>query len=177
MSVQPPEAQQVTRVKVPAGTTAAAVVAEAGLPGQGPQAIVVVRDEDGELRDLAWAPESDVEVEPVAADTEAGRSVIRHSAAHLLAQAVQQQFPDAKLGIGPPVKDGFYYDFDVDRPFTPEDLQALEKRMKQLIKSGQKFSRRRLDSLEAAREELANEPYKLEPVSYTHLTLPTNREV
>ena len=88
MSVQPPEAQQVTRVKVPAGTTAAAAVAEAGLPGQGPQAIVVVRDEEGELRDLAWAPESDVEVEPVAADTEAGRSVIRHSAAHLLAQAV-----------------------------------------------------------------------------------------
>lgn len=164
MSVQPPEAQQVTRVKVPAGTTAAAAVAEAGLPGQGPQAIVVVRDEEGELRDLAWAPESDVEVEPVAADTEAGRSVIRHSAAHLLAQAVQQQFPDAKLGIGPPVKDGFYYDFDVDRPFTPEDLQALEKRMKQLIKSGQKFSRRRLDSVEAAREELANEPYKLELV-------------
>ena len=90
MSVQPSEAQQVARVKVPAGTTAGSAVLEAGLPSQGPQAIIVVRDADGELRDLAWAPESDVEVEAVPADTEAGRSVIRHSAAHVLAKAVQQ---------------------------------------------------------------------------------------
>ncbi|QGK72157.1 threonine--tRNA ligase [Allosaccharopolyspora coralli] len=151
-------------MKVPAGTTAGDVVRQAELPSQGEDAIVVVRDADGELRDLAWAPESDTEVEAVAAGTEAGRSVIRHSAAHLLAQAVQDLFSDAKLGIGPPVKDGFYYDFDVERPFTPEDLQALEKRMKQLAKSGQKFSRRTLDSIEAAREELADEPYKLELV-------------
>src|SRR5690606_8923910 len=121
-----------------------------------------VRDADGNLRDLAWAPETDTEVEPVAADTEDGRSVIRHSAAHVLAQAVQDLFPEAKLGIGPPVKDGFYYDFDVERPFTPEDLQALEKRMKQIIKSGQKFSRRKLESVEAAKEELASEPSTLE---------------
>lgn len=164
MSVQPSQAQQALRVKVPAGTTAGAAVAEAGLPSKGPDAVVVVRDAEGNLRDLAWAPETDVEVEAVAADTEEGRSVIRHSAAHVLAQAVQNLFPDAKLGIGPPVKDGFYYDFDVDRPFTPEDLQALEKRMKQIIKSGQKFSRRRLESVEAAKEELAAEPYKLELV-------------
>lgn len=164
VSVQPSHAQQAPRVKVPAGTTAGAAVAEAGLPSKGPEAIVVVRDAEGDLRDLDWAPESDVEVEAVAAETDDGRNVIRHSAAHVLAQAVQNLFPDAKLGIGPPVRDGFYYDFDVDKPFTPEDLQALEKRMKQILKSGQKFSRRRLESVEAAKQELASEPYKLELV-------------
>ncbi|MBN6040911.1 threonine--tRNA ligase [Amycolatopsis sp. 195334CR] len=152
------------RVVVTAGTTASAAVREAGLPGKGPDAIVVVRDAEGKLRDLAWVPESDTEVEPVAANTEDGRSVIRHSCAHVLAQAVQQQFPEAKLGIGPPVKDGFYYDFAVDTPFTPEDLQALEKRMKQIIKGSQQFSRRVLESVEAAKAELAAEPFKLELV-------------
>src|SRR5687767_1450917 len=77
-------------VRVPAGTTAGAAVREAGLPTSGPSAVVVVRDAEGALRDLAWAPDADAEVEPVAADTDAGRSVIRHSAAHVLAQAVQQ---------------------------------------------------------------------------------------
>ncbi|EME51671.1 threonine--tRNA ligase [Amycolatopsis decaplanina] len=149
---------------VPAGTTAGSAVREAGLPTKGPDTIVVVRDAEGNLRDLAWAPESDVEVEAVAADTEDGRSVIRHSAAHVLAQAVQQQFPQAKLGIGPPVKDGFYYDFAVDTPFTPEDLQALEKRMKQIVKGAQQFSRRVFDSVDEAKKELADEPFKLELV-------------
>ncbi len=115
-------ASSAPRVLVRAGTTAGAAVREAGYPSKGAEAIVVVRDPEGTLRDLAWVPDVDVEVEPVAANTEDGRSVIRHSAAHVLAQAVQQQFPEAKLGIGPPIKDGFYYDFDVDRPFTPEDL-------------------------------------------------------
>ncbi|ASU81160.1 threonine--tRNA ligase [Actinopolyspora erythraea] len=151
-------------MKVPAGTTAGDAVQQAGLPSKGPEAIVVVRDDEGQLRDLAWAPGTDVEVAAVPADTEEGRSVIRHSTAHVLAQAVQQLFPEAKLGIGPPVKDGFYYDFDVDRPFTPEDLRALEKRMKQLVKSGQKFERREFGSLDEARAELASEPYKLELV-------------
>ncbi|WP_438387767.1 threonine--tRNA ligase [Actinopolyspora saharensis] len=164
MSVSPLQTQQESRVKVPAGTTAGDAVQQAGLPSKGPEAVVVVRDGDGELRDLAWAPPVDVEVEAVPAASEAGRSVIRHSTAHVLAQAVQQLFPEAKLGIGPPVTDGFYYDFDVERPFTPEDLQALEKRMKQLVKSGQKFSRRELGSVEEARAELAAEPYKLELV-------------
>jgi threonyl-tRNA synthetase len=153
-----------SRVVVPAGTTAGSVVREAGLPTKGVDAIVVVRDADGKLRDLTWAPEQDAQVEPVAANTEDGRSVIRHSAAHVLAQAVQQQFPQAKLGIGPPIKDGFYYDFAVETPFTPEDLQALEKRMKQIIKGSQQFSRRVLDSVEAAKKELADEPFKLELV-------------
>jgi threonyl-tRNA synthetase len=77
---------------------------------------------------------------------------------------VQQHFPDAKLGIGPPVADGFYYDFDVDRPFTPEDLAVLEKTMRRIIKAGQRFSRRVLDSVSEAKRELADEPYKLELV-------------
>jgi threonyl-tRNA synthetase len=118
---------------VPAGTTAGAAVREAGGATSGPSAVVVVRDPDGALRDLAWAPEADVDVVPVAADTEDGRSVIRHSAAHVLAQAVQQLRPDAKLGIGPPITDGFYYDFNVAEPFTPDDLQKLESAMKKII--------------------------------------------
>jgi len=152
------------RVVVPAGTTAGTAVREAGLPGKGSDAVVVVRDAEGHLRDLSWAPSVDVEVEPVAADSPDGRSVIRHSAAHVLAQAVQQLFPEAKLGIGPPVKDGFYYDFQVERPFTPEDLQALEKRMKQIVKGSQRFDRRVVESVEAAKRELAAEPFKLELV-------------
>jgi threonyl-tRNA synthetase len=159
-----PAAAPAAHVVVPAGTTAGTAVREAGLPGKGPDAIVVVRDAGGRLRDLSWVPDEQVEVEAVAADTDDGRGVIRHSAAHVLAQAVQQQFPEAKLGIGPPIRDGFYYDFDIDRPFTPEDLAALEKRMKQIIKGAQRFARRVVDSVGAAKEELAAEPYKLELV-------------
>jgi threonyl-tRNA synthetase len=152
-------------IRVPAGSTAAAAVRDAGLPGRGaPDAVVVVRDADGKLRDLSWVPDSDADVTPVAANTEDGRSVIRHSTAHVLAQAVQDLFPHAKLGIGPPITDGFYYDFDVSQPFTPEDLQALEKRMRQILKEGQLFSRRVYESKEQARAELADEPYKLELV-------------
>ncbi|MCG7582837.1 threonine--tRNA ligase [Mycolicibacterium sp. OfavD-34-C] len=150
-------------IRVAAGTTAGQAVRDAGLPGRGaPDAVVVVRDAEGRLRDLSWAPDEDVEVTPVAADTEDGRSVIRHSAAHVLAQAVQAMFPDAKLGIGPPITDGFYYDFEVAEPFTPEDLEALEKRMRQIVKQGQLFSRRVFESKDQARHELAGEPYKLE---------------
>ena len=152
-------------LRVAAGTTAGAAVRDAGLPGRGePAAIVVVRDADGTLRDLSWAPDVDTDVTPVAVDTDEGRSVIRHSAAHVLAQAVQELFPAAKLGIGPPITDGFYYDFDVPEAFTPEDLEKLEKRMKAIIKDGQLFSRRVYESKDAARAELANEPYKLELV-------------
>jgi len=152
-------------IRVPAGTTAAAAVGEAGLPRRGtPDAVVVVRDAEGKLRDLSWTPATDAEVIPVAANTDEGRSVIRHSTAHVLAQAVQDLFPQAKLGIGPPITDGFYYDFDVAEPFTPEDLAALEKRMRQIVKDGQLFDRRVYGSKEQAREELANEPYKLELV-------------
>lgn len=153
-------------IRVPAGTTAGAAVRDAGLPGRGePGAIVVVRDGEDKLHDLSWTPDADAEVIPVAADTDEGRSVIRHSAAHVLAQAVQELFPQAKLGIGPPITDGFYYDFDVPEAFTPEDLEALEKRMRKIVKDGQLFSRRVYESKEQARSELAGEPYKLELVS------------
>ncbi|MGY4708495.1 threonine--tRNA ligase [Mycolicibacterium sp. CBM1] len=152
-------------IRVAAGTTAGAAVRDAGLPGRGePDAIVVVRDAEGKLRDLSWTPEHDVDVTPVAANTDEGRSVIRHSAAHVLAQAVQELFPQAKLGIGPPITDGFYYDFDVPEAFTPDDLAKLEKRMAKIVKDGQLFARRVYESKDQARAELAGEPYKLELV-------------
>ncbi len=152
-------------IRVAAGTTAGAAVREADLPSRGtPDAIVVVRDAEGRLRDLSWTPDTDVEVTPVAANTDDGRSVLRHSCAHVLAQAVQDLFPQAKLGIGPPITDGFYYDFAVAEPFTPEDLNKLEKRMQKIVKDGQLFSRRVYESKDQAREELADEPYKLELV-------------
>jgi threonyl-tRNA synthetase len=103
--------------------------------------------------------ETDV-VEAVGVDTPDGLAVLRHSAAHVLAQAVQDTFPDARLGIGPPIKDGFYYDFSVERPFTPDDLEVLEKRMVAIIKAGQRFQRRVVAEDEAVRE-LAHEPFKL----------------
>jgi threonyl-tRNA synthetase len=159
----PAQPAPATLLRVPAGTTAGAAVREAGLPSRGePDAVVVVADSDGTLRDLSWVPDADADVTPVGADTEAGRSVIRHSAAHVLAQAVQELFPGAKLGIGPPITDGFYYDFKVAKAFTPEDLAALEKRMTKIVKDGQLFSRRVYESKDQAREELADEPFKLE---------------
>ncbi|MEU8170151.1 threonine--tRNA ligase [Micromonospora sp. NPDC049004] len=149
-------------VVVAAGTTAADAVAAAGLPANGPKAIVVVRDPQGQLRDLDWAPTEETTVEPVSLDSPDGLNVLRHSTAHVLAQAVQDVFPEAKLGIGPPIENGFYYDFDVAKPFQPDDLSKLEKRMQEIIKSGQRFRRRRFGSLDEARAELADEPFKLE---------------
>ncbi|WP_034626621.1 threonine--tRNA ligase [Cellulomonas cellasea] len=122
--------------------------------------VVVVRV-DGELRDLHLPLSDGAVVEAVTIDSPDGLAVLRHSAAHVLAQAVQEVNPKAKLGIGPPITDGFYYDFDVETPFTPEDLKALEKVMGRIIKEGQTF--RRWDVTEdEARAELADEPYKLE---------------
>ncbi|MEH0841519.1 threonine--tRNA ligase [Micromonospora sp. CPCC 205711] len=149
-------------VVVAAGTTAADAVAAAGLPATGPKAIVVVRDPQGQLRDLDWAPAEETTVEPVSLDSPDGLNVLRHSTAHVLAQAVQDVFPEAKLGIGPPIENGFYYDFAVAKPFQPDDLAKLEKRMQEIVKSGQRFRRRRFDSLDEAKAELAAEPFKLE---------------
>ncbi|MDT0449813.1 threonine--tRNA ligase [Streptomyces hesseae] len=115
----------------------------------------------GELKDLAYVVADGEEIEPVEVSSEDGLNILRHSTAHIMAQAVQELFPEAKLGIGPPVKDGFYYDFDVEKPFHPDDLKLIEKKMQEIIKRGQKFSRRVVTD-EAAREELADEPYKLE---------------
>lgn len=115
----------------------------------------------GELKDLSYPLSDGDEVEPVTIDSEDGLNVLRHSTAHVMAQAVQEIFPDAKLGIGPPIKDGFYYDFDVAEAFHPDDLKRIEKKMQEIVKRGQRFSRRAVSD-EAAREELAAEPYKLE---------------
>src|SRR3954447_20592531 len=149
-------------IRVPAGTTAQQALKDAGTPLKGPDGAVVVRDlATGDLKDLAWAPEAEAEVEPVAAASAEGRAVIRHSTAHVLAQAVQDLFPGTRLGIGPPVENGFYSDFDPERPFTPEDLKALEKRMQEIVKAGQYFSRREISD-DDAKAELAHEPFKLE---------------
>ncbi|GAA1986614.1 threonine--tRNA ligase [Isoptericola halotolerans] len=122
---------------------------------------VVVMRVDGELLDLSRPLRTGDVVEPVTIDSPDGLAVLRHSAAHVLAQAVQQVNPEARLGIGPPVKDGFYYDFDVAEPFTPDDLKKLDKAMVRIIKEGQTF-RRRVVTEDEARAELAAEPYKLE---------------
>ncbi len=116
---------------------------------------------NGELRDLAARIAVGDSVEPVAIDSPDGLSILRHSAAHVLAQAVQGINPEAKLGIGPPITDGFYYDFDVAEPFDPDQLKQLEKAMERIVRSGQRFMRRAVTE-EEARAELANEPYKLE---------------
>jgi threonyl-tRNA synthetase len=116
---------------------------------------------EGVLVDLARVLADGDAVEPVAIDSEDGRAILRHSTAHVMAQAVQEAFPEAKLGIGPPIKDGFYYDFQVARPFTPEDLKTIEQKMQAIVKQGQRFSRRPVSD-DAARDELAAEPFKLE---------------
>ncbi|HEX6756256.1 MAG TPA: threonine--tRNA ligase, partial [Mycobacteriales bacterium] len=159
---QPKQPAAPAALRVPAGTTAADALAAAGVRLDGPSGAVVVRDlADGSLKDLAWAPEADAEVEPVPMDSDAGRAVLRHSTAHVLAQAVQDLFPGTRLGIGPPIEGGFYYDFLPERPFTPEDLARIEKRMQEIVKAGQVFSRRPVSD-EEARAELAHEPFKLE---------------
>ena len=151
--------------EVPAGTAVGAAMRELNLPNKGEDAVVCVQDEAGELKDLSHVPEATATFMPVPANTELGRSVIRHSCAHVLAQAVQAEFPGTKLGIGPAINDGFYYDFDVAEPFTPEDLKTLEKRMKKIIKQGQKFVRGVYASAEEAAEDLKDEPYKLELIN------------
>ncbi|MFJ8624508.1 threonine--tRNA ligase [Kitasatospora sp. NPDC093550] len=138
---------------VTTGTTAAELFAD-------DRSIIAARV-GGQLKDLAYAVQDGDEVEPVEIGSKDGLDILRHSTAHVMAQAVQQLYPEAKLGIGPPVKDGFYYDFDVEKPFHPDDLKAIEKKMQEIIKRGQKFSRRVVTD-ESAREELAAEPYKLE---------------
>ncbi|MFD8416055.1 threonine--tRNA ligase [Streptomyces sp. NPDC059650] len=138
---------------VATGTTAADLFAD--------ERTVIAARVAGELKDLSYAVQDGETVEPVEISSPDGLDILRHSTAHVMAQAVQELFPEAKLGIGPPVRDGFYYDFDVAKPFTPDDLKAIEKRMQEIQKRGQKFSRRVVTD-EAAREELADEPYKLE---------------
>ena len=122
---------------------------------------VVVCHINGELRDL-WSDLQDGDaVESVSINSPDGLNVLRHSTAHVLAQAVQEVFPETKLGIGPPIRDGFYYDFDPKTPFTPADLEKLETGMRKIVKAGQRF-KRRVVTEEQALQELKNEPYKCE---------------
>ncbi|MEY2674338.1 MAG: threonine--tRNA ligase, partial [Actinomycetota bacterium] len=125
---------------------------------------VVAMRVNGELKDLAHSVAAGDSILSVEISSPDGLSILRHSTAHVLAQAVQSINPEAKLGIGPPIKDGFYYDFDVAEAFTPEDLKALEKAMERIIRSGQRFVRRVTNEADAAKE-LAAEPYKLELIS------------
>lgn len=115
----------------------------------------------GQLKDLAYELADGDEVEGVAIDSADGRDILRHSTAHVMAQAVQQIWPEAKLGIGPPVENGFYYDFDVETPFVPEDLVKIESAMRKIIKENQRFERRVTTDADAL-DELKDEPYKIE---------------
>jgi threonyl-tRNA synthetase len=160
-TVAPPEPART--VRVPAGTTALDALRDAGIEVDGPSGALVVREPGGVLKDLAWSPDGDTDVEVVTAASSDGLAVLRHSTAHVLAQAVQDLFPGTLLGIGPPIENGFYYDFLPTRPFTPDDLAAIEKRMGDIVKSGQRFARRPVEE-NAARTELAGEKFKLELV-------------
>lgn len=147
------EGQETTALSVGAGTKTWELFKD--------DADVIAARVGGELKDLSYELADGDEVEGVAIDSSDGHDILRHSCAHVLAQAVQDLYPDAKLGIGPPIKDGFYYDFDVEIPFTPDDLDKLETRMRKIIKDNQRFSRR-VTNDDDARAELADEPYKLE---------------
>ena len=125
---------------------------------------VIAARVDGIVRDLSHELVDGDVVEAVAIDSREGRDILRHSTAHVLAQAVQDLFPDARLGIGPPIQDGFYYDFDVETPFVPDDLAKIETRMRKIIKENQRFSRRAVSDADAT-AELAGEPYKLELIA------------
>jgi threonyl-tRNA synthetase len=143
---------------VEAGTTAGEALPAAD--GHGRRNVIAARV-NGELRDLAYPVRDGDVIEPVDIASPEGQAILRHSTAHVMAQAVQELFPDAKLGIGPPVENGFYYDFDVADPFSPDDLKAIDQRMRQIVKQGQRFSRRVVSDADA-RAELSAEPYKLE---------------
>ena len=142
-----------TEVQIESGATAFDVVGDKARK-------VVVATVNGELVDLSHELANGDEVHAVLISDPAGLSVLRHSVAHIVAQATQSLFDDVNLGIGPPIKDGFFYDFGTQRTFTPEDLLAIEKRCVEIINSGQKFARRVTDR-ESARVELAHEPFKI----------------
>ncbi len=125
---------------------------------------VIAMRVNGEARDLAYRPVASDSVEGIHISSDDGLAILRHSTAHVLAQAVQSLRPEAKLGIGPAIRDGFYYDFDVEAPFTPEELKALEKQMERIVRAGQRFTRRVTNEADA-QKELSHEPYKIELIS------------
>jgi threonyl-tRNA synthetase len=123
----------------------------------GPVALLV----NGSQRDLAYVPEADEEAQVISMSEDAGREIARHSSAHVLAQAVLNLYPGAKYAIGPPIEDGFYYDFDVETPFTPEDVEKIEAEMRRIVKENQRFEREEVERDEALRL-FADQPYKAE---------------
>jgi threonyl-tRNA synthetase len=139
----------------PEGTKAGGALKEAGVKA------IAVRDERGDLHDLNWLVEDGAVLSSVPIATDEGREVLRHSTAHVLAQAVVALFPEAKVAIGPPVQDGFYYDFDVAKPFTPEDVERIEAKMREIVAANQRFHRR-VVSREEAEALFRDQPYKLE---------------
>ncbi len=145
----------------PDGVTGADVAA--GIGSRLAKAAVAVKV-DGETQDLSRPIGADGAIEIITEQTEAGRHVMRHSAAHVLAQAVLDLFPGAKFAIGPPIEDGFYYDFDVAEPFTPEDLEKIEARMVEIIAADQPFVREVITA-DAAGALFADQPYKLEIIT------------
>lgn len=136
---------------------------------------IVVCRVNGELRDLWTELKDGDEVEGVSISSPDGLNVLRHSTAHVMAQAVQQLFSQTRLGIGPPIKDGFYYDFDPERAFNPDDLEKLESAMRKIIKEGQRFRRRVITEADALKE-LAHEPYKCELIGIKAAPGETNDE-
>src|SRR5919199_6293400 len=135
-----------------------ALAREAG--AQAPLALLV----EGKQRDLAHVPAEGKEVAIVVAASEEGREILRHSAAHVLAQAVLRLYPEAKYAIGPPIEDGFYYDFDVPEPFTPEDLERIEGEMRSIVRDNQRFERAEIERDEAL-ELFSDQPYKVDIIS------------
>ncbi|MGH2806532.1 MAG: threonine--tRNA ligase [Actinomycetota bacterium] len=137
----------------------------------GPMALVV----DGKQRDLAFVPPEGASVEVVTQDSDLGREIMRHSTAHVLAQAVLKLYPGAKYSIGPPIENGFYYDFEVERPFTPEDLERIEAEMRKIVKENQRFEREEIDRDEALRL-FVDQPYKVEIIEGVDAGDPTQEE-
>ncbi len=132
-----------------------ALAKEASAPG--PLALIV----EGKQRDLSFVPPEEATVQVVTQNTELGREILRHSTAHVLAQAVLRLYPEAKYSIGPPIEDGFYYDFDVDAPFTPDDLERIEAEMRNIVSENQRFEREEVER-EQALELFGDQPYKIE---------------
>lgn len=154
ITVKGPEGQE---VQLLAGATVGDAVRALGWDG----ADVLSARVDDEPRDLDATVSDGARVDPIPAGSEEGRAILRHSAAHIMAQAVTDLWPDAKFAIGPPIAEGFYYDFDVDEPFTPDDLERVEARMREIVSEDQPFRRREL-SREEALELFADQPYKRE---------------
>src|SRR5436309_3054935 len=135
-----------------------ALAKEAGAGGA--VALVV----DGDPKDLSFVPAAGSQVDVVVADSDPGREVLRHSAAHVLAQAVLGLYPNAKYAIGPPIEDGFYYDFEVERPFTPDDLARIEEEMRRIVAENQRFERAEVSDSDAL-EMFRDQPYKVEIIA------------